>query len=430
MTKIVAFVPAKSSSERIYDKNLSVLDGEYLFKRKLRQLLACSLIDSVILDTDSDYIASLVSDLPIKYIKRPLELASNATDGHELFNWECQQVEADIYIQALCTAPFVDTDTICRAIKTLINSPENDSLLAVHSTKQYLWQGLNPAYGRNRIPNSTDLPSTTIEAMSLYITRKNDAKIKQRFGNTSILFELSPSEIIDVNCLEDLSLAETIAAGLRAKNNLRMLALTPYLNSALLSDIAREVGLDNCTLSRDIRGNQRFFGTAKTLLLDHRQNEESWKGIYDALDSYQFIRPGDVIMVENRVKNRAYFGNLNAQLAIRAGAIGAVIDGVTRDYDDVNRLGFPVFSKGHYCVDIKYDGTLRSVNMPINIDGIIIRNGDYVFADKDGVVVIPKEKWKDIEKELFTTIEKEFRVGVSVALGTHPKEIYKQLGAF
>ena len=57
--KIVAFVPAKGSSERLQNKNLAVLDGEYLFKRKLRQLLECSLIDEIYLDTESDEIAAL-----------------------------------------------------------------------------------------------------------------------------------------------------------------------------------------------------------------------------------------------------------------------------------------------------------------------------------------------------------------------------------
>ena len=52
--KIVAFVPAKGQSERVAAKNLRILDGEHLFKRKLRQALDCSILDEVCLDTDSD----------------------------------------------------------------------------------------------------------------------------------------------------------------------------------------------------------------------------------------------------------------------------------------------------------------------------------------------------------------------------------------
>lgn len=52
--KVIAFVPAKGYSERIKNKNMQILDGEYLFKRKLRQLLGCEEIDEVWLDSDSE----------------------------------------------------------------------------------------------------------------------------------------------------------------------------------------------------------------------------------------------------------------------------------------------------------------------------------------------------------------------------------------
>lgn len=430
MTKIVAFVPAKGSSERIQNKNLSILDGEYLFKRKLRQLLDCNLIDEVYLDTDSDEIAQLAADLPVKRLKRPSTLASNATDGHELFAWECAQVNADVYIQALCTAPFVGAETFERALASLLSSETNDSLVAVTKTKQYLWDGSEPLYGRGRIPNSVDLPATTIEAMSLYMVRHDALRLGRRFGNNPILFELTPIENVDVNWPEELALAETIAAGVRAQENLRLAALMPYLNSALLSDITREIGIADCTLPQEISGHKRFFGRAKTLLLDQCRPGEPWQGIYDALDSYQFVRPGDVIMVENRIKDRAYFGNLNAQLAMRAGAVGAVIDGVTRDKDDVAKLEFSVFARGHYCADIKFEGTLRAMNKPIQIGKTPISNGDYIFADSDGVVAIPQQRWPEIHQLALKAIEKEFKVGMSVAMGIAPKHIFDALGEF
>ncbi len=103
--RVVAFVPAKGQSERIANKNTAILDVEHLFKRKLRQLLECDLIDDVYLDTESPDLIELASDLDIKVLRRDPGLASNSTDGHALFANECAQVEADIYIQSLCTSP-------------------------------------------------------------------------------------------------------------------------------------------------------------------------------------------------------------------------------------------------------------------------------------------------------------------------------------
>jgi regulator of RNase E activity RraA/CMP-N-acetylneuraminic acid synthetase len=427
--KTVAFVPAKGLSDRIHNKNLSVLDGEYLFKRKLLQLLDCPLIDEVVLDTDSEHIAALASDLPITRLRRPEALSSNSTDGHELFAWECSQVAGDIYIQALCTAPFVDADTIGRAIQAFKTSVSHDSLIAVTHSKQYVWIGDSPSYGRGRIPNSIDLPVTTIEAMSLYIVNASIMGAGKRFGMSPMLFPLSPTESVDVNWAEDLLLAETMAAGKRAKENLFLESLVPYLSSSMISDITRELG-HKLALPKELLGNGRFLGRAKTLLLDRPKSGESWEGIYDGLKTYQFIRPGDVIVVENRAPDYAYFGNLNAQLAMRSGAVGAVIDGVTRDKDEVTKLGLPVFSRGNYCVDIKFEGTVRSMNMPIQIGGVDIKNGDFVFADSDGIMIVPLSMWGDVRELILKGIEKEWRVGMAVALGEDPEKIFRQFGQF
>jgi CMP-N-acetylneuraminic acid synthetase/regulator of RNase E activity RraA len=427
--KTVAFVPAKGSSDRILNKNLAVMNGEFLFKHKLRQLLDCPLIDDVILDTDSDEIAEFASDLPIRRLVRPAHLATNATDGHELFAWECAQVPADLYIQALCTAPFVTADSLTRALDALLSAPEHDSLVAVTTAKHYLWANNEPVYGRGRIPNSVDLPTTTVEAMSLYICRASVLNTQKRFGTNPLLFPLSPMEAVDVNRPEDLLLAESIAAGVRAQDNLALGALAPYITSAMLSDITREMKL-SLALPKAITGTGRFFGRAKTLLLDKPLATESWTGIFDALGSYQFVRPGDVVVVENRVPDHAYFGNLNAQLAMRSGAVGAVIDGVTRDQADVQRLGFPVFARGHYCVDIRFEGTVRAMNLPIEIGGVRIANNDYVFADSDGVVVLPATLWPEVKIRVLKGIEKEWRVGMAVALGLEASAIHRHLGDF
>lgn len=427
--KIVAFVPAKGTSERILNKNLAILDGEYLFKRKLRQLLECPLIDEVILDTDSDELAALASDLPVSRLQRPQNLAANSTDGHELFAWECAQVTADIYIQALCTAPFVTAETVGRAISALLEDPSHDSLVAVSHAKQYTWKNGEPEYGRGRIPNSVDLPQLTLESMSFYAVRASVVPSRKRFGTSPLFFLLNPTEVIDVNWPEDLQLAETIAAGMRARDNLLLSSLAPYLSSAMISDITREMGYQ-LTLPKEIIGNGHFFGRAKTLLLDKPLPDESWKGIYDGLNTYQFIRPGDVIVVENRVPGHAYFGNLNGQLAMRAGAVGAVINGLTRDKAEVAKLSFPVFSQGHYCVDVKFEGTVRSMNMPIEIGGVSIENGDFVFADGDGVTIVPNTLWPEVRERLLKSIEKEWRVGMAVALGKPPREIFSELGEF
>lgn len=428
--KIVAFVPAKGYSERIKNKNLSILDGEYLFKRKLRQLLECARIDEVYLDTDSKELISLVDDLPVKILERPVELASNQTDGHELFAYECSQVAADVYIQVLCTAPFVGAATIDRALSCFLESGA-ESLVAIRREKQYVWKNGVPDYGWGRIPNSVDLPSMDIEAMSLYMVRRGDAPVIRRFTASPYFFELSPEESVDVNWPADLLLAESISAGRRAQENLSMQALKPYLSSAMLSDITREMDMQ-CSLPEHLQSNirRKIFGRAKTMLLDQCRPGERWENIYDALDSYDFVRPGDIVVVDNMVPGCAYFGGLNAGLAARAGAGGAVINGLTRDAEAVGALDFPVFARGFYCSDIKYRGVVRSMNKPLHIEGVDVANGDYIFGDVDGVVVIPQRHWSAVQAAVMSGIDKEWRVGRAVAMGMPAKDILRSIGEF
>jgi regulator of RNase E activity RraA/CMP-N-acetylneuraminic acid synthetase len=437
-SRVVAFVPAKGSSERVPDKNLQILDGEHLFKRKLRQLLDCPLIDEVVLDTDSDAIAALAADLPVTRLRRPDALASNATDGHELFAYECGAVPpADIYLQCLCTAPFVTADTVGRAIGRLLDDPEADSLVAVSRAKQYLWDGKVPAYGGGRIPNSVDLPAQVIEAMSLYAVRGGAGAPApaRRFGERPILFDLDPVEQIDVNTPTDLVLAEAVCAGHRAEANLRLRALQAHLSSPVLSDISADLGLET-VLPPIFRPTSpgKFLGRAKTLQLRAVDRDgpdaEAWKGIYRALDSYAFVRPGDVIMVATDVPGRAYFGDLNGNLALRAGAHGVVVDGFTRDTGDVRALGLPVYAHGGWCRDIKYEGTLAAMNMPVDMGGIAVANGDMVFADDDGVVVIPRRLWPAVEERAWAVLANEGRIRMLAARGTPVQAILAECGAF
>lgn len=434
--KTVAVVPAKGTSERVPNKNMAVLDGEYLFKRKLRQLLACPGIDEVWLDTDADTIADAAADLPIKRMHRPAALATNTADGHEIFAWAASQIpDADILVQALCTAPFVGTRTVTRALDQLHAAPRADSLVAVRRQKNYLWDGETPAYGQGRIPNSTDLAWTVHEAMSLYMVRRTTGSRppERRWGAKPLLFEIGAEEDIDINTPEDLVFAEKLCAGERAAWNAHASVLRPHLSSSLLSDICAERGL-HAVLPPHIRPASpgRILGRVKTLALravTTREGDE-WRGIYRALDSYAFVRPGDVVVCATKVPDRAYFGDLNAMLAIRAGAVGAVIDGFTRDTPRVRALGLPTYAHGSWCYDIKYEGTLEAMNNPIEIGGVTIANDDVLFADSDGVVVVPAAMWPEISEAAIAGMVREATIVADVIRGETVERIVSANGAF
>jgi regulator of RNase E activity RraA len=135
------------------------------------------------------------------------------------------------------------------------------------------------------------------------------------------------------------------------------------------------------------------------------------------------VRPGCVITVANEAPGFAYFGDLNATLAIARG-LGAVIDGVTRDSRDVSLLGLPVYARRSYCDDIKYEGTLGSMNMPVKIGDVRIEHDDMIFGDENGVVVIPHALWPKVEEAAWDVLTNEARIRIMAAGKAHRTDTF------
>lgn len=122
--------------------------------------------------------------------------------------------------------------------------------------------------------------------------------------------------------------------------------------------------------------------------------------------------PGDVIVVvnQNYVEVGGVFGGLMAASCKVKGIAGLVTDGSCRDTMAIKEMGFPVFSRG---ISIKSSTKLLpgKINHPIIIGGILVKPGDIVFGDNDGVVVIPQE----IAEEVLVAAEKRMKNEDSIA---------------
>lgn len=433
--KVVAFLPAKGSSTRVASKNMKLLDGKPLFLVTLEKLVNSGLFDEVVLDTESNDVIAAASEVNCKVFRRDPTLATNKTDGNALFMNEVQNYPADIYVQVLATSPFISLEKMAEGIAVVADQAnEHDSAVLVKSEKRYEWSHGQPSYNINSIPNSVDLPDAVSETMGLYVISAAAAKsLGRRVGERPYMIDASPLDAVDVNWPEEFDLANLIAAGMRETDRRLLNNIKHHMTSSLLSDLLDDLGYSD----QIVRGLQcrdssysKILGRAKTLKLRKLEPEEDFKGIYDALHSYDTVVPNDVIVVENELPNFAYFGELNANLAIRAGAAGVIVNGYSRDSSEVARTELPVFSRGLTCQDVRKRATVESINKTINIEGVEVAPETLVFADREGVVVIPTQVEAKILNEVRRVAATEKKILADISRGVSVSELTNNHGFF
>lgn len=437
--KVYAFVPAKSRSSRVPHKNMRILAGERLFIRALKILLRCKEIDKVILDSDSEEMFNMVDYLPVTFMKRDVAFSDNSTDGHSLFMNELRNFpDADIYVQLLCTSPFILPDTIDSAILKLKNNCYYDSAILIKQEKLYIWKDNEPIYGYGKIPNSFELDYTISESMGLYIHKHDSAlATSRRYGSKPYFILAKPFETVDINQPEDFDYAETVALGLKYREAQWFTSIKNSLNSALISDLMDDMKAENgIECGAVISGfklnlqNTRILGRASTLKIRKLKQNEDFRDIYRALESYDSVTFNDIICVENEEGTFAYFGDLNARLAIRAGASAAIINGMTRDTRTTTDLNFPVFCLGENPVDIRRRATLDYIEKPIHFGKVMISPGDLIFADGQGIVIIYPQYEKEILERALLAHKNEANIIDDITNGEHTTAICAKRGPF
>lgn len=111
------------------------------------------------------------------------------------------------------------------------------------------------------------------------------------------------------------------------------------------------------------------------------------------------IQEGDIIVIDGaNIDDVGFAGSNNTFGWINAGARGVVTNGGCRDTDELIKQKLPVYSayigRGIRPGRLEYD----ACNIPINVGGVLVRPGDIVVADGDGVVVVPKELAIEVAK--------------------------------
>ena len=164
---------------------------------------------------------------------------------------------------------------------------------------------------------------------------------------------------------------------------------------ASVSDAIEQLYGKKAYMSHDMRPlfTTKFAGPAVTVQLKKEEHTEGSKALQGMMDTIDEAGPGSVyVMVLEDGLNYAGVGGLMSTAMKYRGFAGAIVDGGLRDTPQVMKLQFPVFSRSvvpsttinHYRVTGK--------NVPVTCAGVVVRPGDIVVADMDGVVVVPADQ--------------------------------------
>lgn len=218
--KVVAFVPIRLNSQRVEGKNLRLLAGEPLLCYILRTLRRVEAIDEVYVYCSDEAVRPYLPD-GVRFLHRSPQLDRNETLGREIYDAFTAEVEADIYVLAHATSPFIRPATIAAALHKVTDAGGGyDSAFSAERLQTFAWYEGRPLnYSLDAIPRTQEIEPVYIETSAFFIFRREVwCDLHQRIGRRPYTAVVDRIEGIDIDYPEDFALAEAIANNLAFKN--------------------------------------------------------------------------------------------------------------------------------------------------------------------------------------------------------------------
>lgn len=139
---------------------------------------------------------------------------------------------------------------------------------------------------------------------------------------------------------------------------------------------------------------------------------------------------GHVVVCQPHNREVALMGELSAQTLAARGVLGYVVDGGSRDTELVLEQKFPVWCSFLTPSDIVARWIPDAYGAPIDIGGVTISTGDFLLADRDGVVIVPKAIAEEVVRRTEEVVSTESDMRKALVGGMDPVEAYNTYGKF
>jgi len=211
---IVALIPIREGSERIRSKNfVEFAGGQSLLEIKINHLKGSGCFDHIYISSDSDKVRQIALNNGVDFLERSTEMCQSNVIWSDVVEHIMNTIPGDpIVTWALATSPLFKR--YANAVEDFLGHKENDSLVAVSPKKSFFinqfGKGINYNPGSWH-PYSQDLETYYEVTGACYIGLKSDMlKWRYWFGIKPYLFEVSETEAIDVDTLEQFKIAQKL----------------------------------------------------------------------------------------------------------------------------------------------------------------------------------------------------------------------------
>lgn len=169
-------------------------------------------------------------------------------------------------------------------------------------------------------------------------------------------------------------------------------------------------------------------GRCKTTLWTDMAHEvpDPYKLVLAAVDSAQ--ADSAMIAAANGSMRSAIWGELLSTAARTSGCVGAIIDGAVRDVARIRALNFAVYARGSSVCDCAQRMRVVDFDVPVEIERVRFSPGDLVFADEDGIVVVPQAVEEEVIRRAWDKVHREHVVRDAIRAGAKATAVYEKHG--
>ncbi len=205
--KVVALVPIKLNSQRLANKNILPLAGRPLCWHICNSLLNVNDIDEVYVYCSDEAVKKYIPDKTI-FKMRDKRLDGDMIKGFDIYREFIKEVDADLYVLAHTTSPFIKSETIENALEHVLNG-SCDSAFSATRVQTFAWyQGFPVNYDLNDVPRTQDIEPIWVETSAFYIFKKEVFTLhNRRIGFKPFIQEVSGKEALDIDEKKDYELA-------------------------------------------------------------------------------------------------------------------------------------------------------------------------------------------------------------------------------